>query len=96
MTISKNKRAEDRVNVALPVRLDNTVGLTRDVSANGISFEVDADFTAGSEISFVIEMEALNEKLLFKCKGSIVRIEDRGQKTGVAVKIIESVMEASD
>lgn len=90
MTISRNKRSEERVNVALPVRLDNTSGLTRDVSVSGISFEVDANYTLGGEISFVIE----NEKILLKCKGSIVRTEAHGQKTGVAVKITESVMEA--
>lgn len=96
MTISKNKRSEERVKVALPVRLDNMIGMTRDVSASGISFEVDANYTTGSEISFVIEMEAFSEKILLKCKGSIIRTEAHGQKTNVAVKITESVMEAVD
>jgi len=96
VTISRNKRSEERVNVALPVRLDNTSGLTRDVSASGISFEVDANYTLGSEISFVIEMEVFSEKMLLKCKGSIVRTETHDQKIGVAVKITESVMEASN
>ena len=96
MTISKNKRGEERVKVALPVRLDNAIGLTRNVSANGISFEVDANYTPGSEISFVIEIEAFNEKMLMKCKGSIVRTEAHGQKISVAVKIIESVMEVAN
>jgi hypothetical protein len=95
MTIKKNKRGEERVNVTLPVRLDNTSGLTRDVSASGICFEVDASYTPGSEISFVIEVETFTEKMLLKCKGSIVRTEAHGQKIGVAVKIIESVMEAA-
>jgi hypothetical protein len=95
MTNHQNKRSEERVNVALPVKLDNATGLTRDVSASGICFEVDASFTAGSEISFVIEMEAFHEKMLLKCKGNIIRTEARGQKTGVAVKITESVMEAA-
>lgn len=96
MTISKNKRSEERVNVVLPVRLDNMIGMTRDVSATGISFEVDANYTTGSEINFIIEMEAFNEKMLWKCKGSIVRTEAHGQKISVAVKITESVMEASN
>lgn len=96
MTISKNKRSEERVNVVLPVRLDNMIGMTRDVSATGISFEVDANYTTGSEINFIIEMEAFNEKMLWKCKGSIVRTGAHGQKISVAVKITESVMEASN
>lgn len=35
MTIGKNKRSEERVNVALPVMLDEEIGVTRDVSATG-------------------------------------------------------------
>lgn len=96
MTSSDNKRSEDRVNVSLPVRLDKATGLTRDVSASGICFEVDASYATGSEISFVIELETGTEKMLLKCKGSILRTEDHGGKNSVAVKIIESVMEAAD
>jgi len=95
MTIRKNRRAEERVKVELPVRLDNASGITRDVSASGISFEVDRNFTPESEISFIIEMDAFDNKMLLKCKGSIVRTEAGGEKIGVAVKIIESVMQAA-
>jgi hypothetical protein len=80
MAIVTNKRGEERVHVALPVRLDNAKGLTRDVSASGICFEADANYTAGSEISFVIEVEAFNEKMLLNCKGSIVRSETLARK----------------
>jgi hypothetical protein len=94
--IGTNKRGEERVNVALPVKLDKANGLTRDISANGISFEVDANYTIGSEISFTIEVGTLVEKILLKCKGNIVRTEVHGQKMGVAVKITESIMEAAN
>lgn len=96
MTTIENKRREDRVNVVLPVMLGKTNGLTRNVSASGICFEVDASYAAGSEVSFVIELETSTEKMLLKCKGSIVRTEDHDGKNSVAVKIIESVMEAAD
>lgn len=94
MTISKNRRADERVNVELPVRLGGVNGTTRDVSASGISFEIDANFTPDSEISFIIEMNALGDKILLKCKGNIVRTEARGEKIGVAVRISESIMQA--
>jgi hypothetical protein len=81
--------------VELPVRLDSVNGMTRDVSASGISFEIDANFTPESEINFIIEMNALDDKMLLKCKGNIVRTEARGGKIGVAVRIIESVMQAA-
>jgi hypothetical protein len=95
MTISTNKRCEERVRVALPVRLDNASGVTRDVSVNYICFEAEADYTPGNEISFTIEVGASTEKMLLKCKGTIVRTEMHDQKTSVAVKIIESIMESA-
>lgn len=91
--ISKNQRDAERVNVALPVRLASASAVTRDVSAGGICFEVDAPYYAGSEISFVIEMEAPVAGLLVKCKGNIVRMRALGQKISVAVKLTEAVME---
>lgn len=94
MTVSKNRRAEERVNVELPVKLGGVNGTTRDVSASGISFEIDANFTPESEISFIIEMNAFGDKMLLKCKGDIVRTEARGEKIGVVVRISESVMQA--
>jgi hypothetical protein len=96
VTVKNDQRAEERVNVALPVKLDNVTGITRDVSASGISFEVDAHLTAGSEINFVIEMEALDVKMLLKCKGSIIRTEARDGKNNVAVRKIESTMQAAN
>lgn len=96
MTNKQNLRGEERVKVALPVKLGKASGLTRDVSASGICFEVDANYKLGSKISFVIEVQALGEKMLMKCKGSIVRAEARGKKSSVAVKITESTMEVAN
>ncbi len=95
MNSQKNQRHEERVNVSLPVRLGKGKGLTRDVSASGVSFEIDTSYALGSEISFVIEVQASDQKMLMKCKGTIVRTDDHGTKKGVAVKITESVLEAA-
>lgn len=96
MRINENLRGEERVRVALPVRLDSATGLTRDVGASGVFFEVDTSYKPGSEIGFIIEMEAFAEKMLLKCRGSIVRTENCGEKIGVAVRITESVMETAN
>ena len=95
MNSQKNQRHEERVNVSLPVRLGKGKGLTRDVSASGVSFEIDTSYALGSEISFEVELETGANKMLMKCKGTIVRTDDHGAKKGVAVKITESVMEAA-
>ncbi len=94
MPTARNKRREDRVSTALPVRLGKASGVTRDVSASGISFEVDTGYETGSEVSFVIELQNGTETMLMNCKGSIVRTEDHGKKKTVAVKLTEAVMHA--
>src|SRR5688572_3421546 len=94
MRTNNNQRAEERVRVAYHVRLDAAIGLTRDVSAGGVCFEVDATFRDTSEISFVIEMEFSGARMLVKCKGKIVRTQVLGPTTSVAVKLTEAVMEA--
>jgi len=81
------------VPAALPVSLDGGTGITRDVSASGVFFETDVNYAPGSEISFAIELHGPAGKMMFKCQGLIVRVEDRGSKVGVAAKIIESRLE---
>ena len=94
--INKNRRREERVNVVLPVRLDAANGITRDISAGGACFEVDAIYGVGSEINFVIEMKALGANMLVKCTGNIVRTQVLDQKISVAVKLTDAVMEAAN
>ena|SRR4030066_2478560 len=88
------QRREERIVTALPVKLGEAIGLTRDVSAAGIFFEIDAACTVGSDISFGLELETPTGNIMLKCKGSIVRTESRNNRFGVAVKISESAMEA--
>ncbi|MES2625819.1 MAG: PilZ domain-containing protein [Pseudomonadota bacterium] len=95
MTSNNNQRLEERVNVALPIRLDGAIGRSRDVSAGGICFEVDANFRATGEIGFVIEMDASGAGILVKCKGSIVRTQVLGKTMRVAVKLTETTMESA-
>ena len=69
--------------------------MTRDVSASGIFFEIDATYALGSSIRFTVKLDTPGGPVNLKCEGEIVRIEPRGPKVGVAVKITESAMEAA-
>ena len=92
--MSASKRKEERVEEELPVRVGWVRGTTRDISATGVFFETDTAYAAGSEINFSIETsDALGRKVMLKCRGRIVRVEDRGGKIGVAAEIIESRLE---
>ena len=87
------KRREERVSTQLPVYLGGATGRTRDVSASGILFKTDASYALGSSISFAVELDTSNGKMVMRCRGDIVRIEPKGSKVGVAVKITESTLE---
>jgi hypothetical protein len=88
----KDLRTEERVKAQMPIKLDGLIGLTHDISVNGICFEVAANYTPLTEICFVIEIDALGEKMVLQCKGDIVRSTLHDKKTVVAVKITESVI----
>ena len=102
-------RVEKRVNAALPVNFeDGAIGLTRDVSASGIFFDIDIDNVPGSLISFTLEFEGPGGGMILRCKAQVLRVEHpleesppnvkqsatAGKRVGIAAKIIESKFEA--
>ena len=90
MVPDNEQRSEERVPAALRVSLDGGSGLTRDVSASGIFFETDASYASGSHIRFTVDIGTPGGDMVLSCHGNIVRVEQRGAKVGVAVKITES------
>lgn len=87
-----DKRREERVAVALPIFLDDATGITRDVSASGIFFEINTRFSVGDPVSCTVEFDAPGGKRLLKCAGNIVRTEQHDDRTGVAIRVVESTM----
>ena len=90
-----DQRAEERVSAAWPVDLGAATGVTCDVSASGMFFETDATYALGNEITFGVELDTPGGKLILRCRGSIVRLEPRENRVGVAVKITESRLEVA-
>jgi hypothetical protein len=72
-----------------PIELKDGKGITRNFSSTGIFFETDKSFTQGRPITFTIVLENVNpdRPVRVKCRGKIVRVEESGQKIGVAVAI---------
>ena len=83
------KRRAHRIAVPLTVELESASGVTRDVSALGVFFEMDRSFLPGAPITFSLLLEhgALDGPLRLHCQGQVVRVERRRAKTGVAVSI---------
>lgn len=90
----RDQRREERVSAVLPVDLGTATGITSDVSASGIFFETDASYAFGSAMDLAVEFETPGGKMMLKCHGTIIRVEPRGKRVGVAVKITESTIES--
>jgi len=83
------RRQAQRISVALPVELERGKGVTRDVSASGVFFETDLLFSPGAPITFCLVLEHVTSvgPIRLRCQGTIVRVERRNGKVGVAVAI---------
>ena len=107
--IDRVNRVEKRVSATLPVNLEGgAIGLTRDVSASGIFFEIDIDNVPDSLISFTLEFDGPGGGMTLKCKAQVLRVERpqeesapgekrgamAGKRVGIAAKIIESKFDA--
>jgi|WetSurMetagenome_2_1015567.scaffolds.fasta_scaffold63139_3 hypothetical protein len=89
-----DSRSDKRDDVSLPVRLaEGGEGITRDLSASGVYFEMDSDEPIGSEVDLTIEFKLDKQVVLLKCHGQIMRVEKNGGRTGVAVKMLDSQLE---
>ena len=93
-----NKRATRRFALRLPVSVsysDNGVqekaAQTRDVSARGICFYVDAAIAAGAAIEFTLTLPpeiTLTESIRVRCKGKVVRVDEAAADGKVAVAAV--------
>jgi hypothetical protein len=82
-------REAPRFKGDVPVLTEGGEGVTRDLSGSGIFFETDGSFSTGQPIEFSIILEHLypDRPVRLQCKGSVVRVEKKGQKVGVATTI---------
>ncbi|MDH3287535.1 MAG: PilZ domain-containing protein [Betaproteobacteria bacterium] len=87
------RRRNKRIDVALPVILENATGVTRDVSASGVFFWKSGTFIYGESISFSMKRKTESGKFMLKCRGVVARTEPRGNDVGVAVRITKTAME---
>jgi hypothetical protein len=85
------KRSAQRIPVEMPVHLEKGDGVTRDVSQSGVFFFTDQTFSTGAPLRFALELDYVSpgEKVLLHCRGEVVRVEEAGEKTGVAASISE-------
>ncbi len=67
------------------------VAQTRDVSARGVFFYMDSNVKVGSDLEFTLTLPSeitLTDSIRVRCKGKVVRVEDKGsERIGVAAAI---------
>ena len=83
------KRSSQRLQVEIPVYIGQEETISRDVSCCGIYFQTDQPFVEGDDLNFSLELiYALpGKQIKIDCQGEAVRIEQRGEKFGIAAKI---------
>jgi PilZ domain len=84
-----DRRKAPRFQVTLRVELPEGTGVTRDLSASGVFFEADCVFALGEVLQFALVFEhiAPRQPVRLRCRGRVVRVEQRGGTLGVAVAI---------
>ena len=88
-----HQRRDERVESHLPVRVGGDLGVSKNISASGIYFELDQKQLQESIIDFVIELDTPGGVLNLICKGEVVRMQTVDGKLGVGVKIFEQRFE---
>lgn len=95
--MAKEHRTAPREALALPVQVTNAgTGTTCDISATGMFFEIDQAPKVGSEVELEIELDAPGGAMRLKARGSVVRLEARDGRMGVAVKLVASELRPAD
>ena len=84
-----DRRQSTRYKAAIPVETEKGEGLIRDFSDSGIFFETDETYSIGQviEFSFLLKHFVSDRPMRVKCTGETIRVEEKGQKVGVASTI---------
>lgn len=90
MSLPEEKRTIQRIQVEIPVHLNQEKAVTRDISWCGVYFLSRQVFSEGSELNFCIDFDHVlpGKQVKLDCQGEVLRIERQGRKYGVAAKII--------
>jgi hypothetical protein len=87
----EEKRREERFRLEVPVVLANGTGVSRDISTSAVYFVTDQPLAAGSSIHFSMHLDYVcpGKPLQFECRGEVLRVEEAGEKFGVAASLGE-------
>ena len=80
--------ASMRFDTGLPVTMDGAAGRTRNLSAHGIYLETAVQRRVGTLVDLTVEFTAHGRKQRLRCEGKVVRVEPRGERIGIAARLV--------
>jgi hypothetical protein len=95
MDLDRERRAGTRITTSVPTRVRTGNGVdinahTRDVSANGVYLYTQSRIAEGTDVELVLILPpelTSGEKYWVCCQATIVRVEEGGDRFGLAAQI---------
>lgn len=92
----RDARAAARFETRMPVRIAHGSGTTHNISTQGVYFETDEPPPEGSLVNFSVEYTLYGRKHRLLCEAKVVRVEPRGDRVGVAARLVAPFFEAEE
>lgn len=80
----QERRSAPRYRVDATIAVDGGTGRTIDISSNSVYFETERQLIPGDEVALVFPLERTGPGGSVRCSGSVVRVDPRGERFGVA------------
>ncbi len=85
---SPANRLDDRLASRLPIKVGKAEGVTHNISASGVFFEIEKKQSEGSKIKFTIELNTPGGAFNLKCQANVVRVQELNGRYGIGAHII--------
>ena len=95
-TDGRDQRAAVRVDTTMPVQLAGCAGTAHNISNRGVYFETDVEHRLGALVNFTIEFNLYGRSHRLLCEGKVVRVEQHGQRVGVAARLVAPFFEGEE
>jgi len=82
--VIQERRLMPRYRIDAAIRINDGLGCTINLSANGVFFETPRPFAPGDHVALVFPFEHSGSGTVVTCDAEVVRVESRGNFFGVA------------
>lgn len=81
---ASDRRAAERIPAAMPASVDGEAAVTRDLSANGLSFITEQHYAIGAHVEVVVDYLLDGHNYPLACEAEVVRVEpvEQGYRIG--------------